>query len=178
MTTAADLAALTRAVAADLTNPGSVARTFIRLRERAVSDGSLVYCAPAKPPAKEWRALKRNLLNLHLAVEGEWCPGAAGEGHPHPAQGPWTLDHVVPRSLGGTNAAANLDVVCGPCNNRRMPWALWWFVAAEDFGAHGVAAEADRLRRIHRLGAAVLEPARLEALQGAYDEADNWALVG
>lgn len=30
-----------------------------------------------------------------------------------------TVDHVVPFSAGGANAAANLVIACGPCNTER-----------------------------------------------------------
>lgn len=30
-----------------------------------------------------------------------------------------TLDRLIPKSLGGTNAQANLVLACKPCNNRR-----------------------------------------------------------
>lgn len=32
---------------------------------------------------------------------------------------PLTLDHVIPHSRGGANAAANLITACRPCNDRR-----------------------------------------------------------
>lgn len=30
-----------------------------------------------------------------------------------------TIDHIVPRSRGGTNKRSNLRTLCGPCNNSR-----------------------------------------------------------
>lgn len=35
------------------------------------------------------------------------------------AAGPLTLDHVVPRSLGGSNGPSNFVTACARCNNRR-----------------------------------------------------------
>jgi hypothetical protein len=43
-----------------------------------------------------------------------------------------TLDHIVPRSRGGTNALENLRVLCGECNGKKadkmpseVPPGLW-----------------------------------------------------
>lgn len=43
-----------------------------------------------------------------------------------------TLDHIVPRSRGGTDAQANLRVLCGECNSKKadkmpdeVPEELW-----------------------------------------------------
>jgi 5-methylcytosine-specific restriction endonuclease McrA len=38
-----------------------------------------------------------------------------------------TLDHVLPRALGGTLKRSNLVISCGPCNVRKghsTPWEL------------------------------------------------------
>jgi len=31
----------------------------------------------------------------------------------------WTLEHLIPRSLGGRNGIKNVFRCCGPCNSRR-----------------------------------------------------------
>ena len=41
-----------------------------------------------------------------------WCRG-------HLSEQSATIDHVIPRSLGGTDALANLEMACIPCNTAR-----------------------------------------------------------
>ena len=43
----------------------------------------------------------------------------------------WTVDHVVPRRDGGTNAAANLLTSCFYCNSRRGATPIHRFVGRE-----------------------------------------------
>ena len=42
-----------------------------------------------------------------------------------------TVDHIVPRRWGGTNARANLLTACHPCNSRRRDMPLARFVGTE-----------------------------------------------
>jgi 5-methylcytosine-specific restriction endonuclease McrA len=35
------------------------------------------------------------------------------------AHGNLQFDHIVPRSLGGSGIAANVELLCGNCNNRK-----------------------------------------------------------
>ncbi len=43
-----------------------------------------------------------------------------------------TLDHVVPRSQGGTNANNNLVLSCGKCNRKKNNMLLTQFMKAYD----------------------------------------------
>lgn len=38
-----------------------------------------------------------------------------------------TIDHIVPRSEGGTRALVNVAVACASCNNRRRSRDFWEF---------------------------------------------------
>ena len=40
-----------------------------------------------------------------------------------------TLDHIIPRALGGTNAQTNLIACCRDCNNRKGMSPYWAFKA-------------------------------------------------
>ena len=40
------------------------------------------------------------------------------------AEGPMHLDHIIPRSQGGPDTAANLIVACASCNSRRQDMSL------------------------------------------------------
>lgn len=33
-----------------------------------------------------------------------------------------TIDHIHPKSMGGTNALSNLQLLCYPCNKKRDMW--------------------------------------------------------
>ena len=40
-----------------------------------------------------------------------------------------TVDHIIPRSRGGTSAKSNLQILCVDCNGLKadnMPWEMWW----------------------------------------------------
>lgn len=47
-----------------------------------------------------------------------------------------TVDHVLPKSLGGGNESANLVTACEPCNNNKSDSTEWFegCVAEEAFG--------------------------------------------
>lgn len=43
----------------------------------------------------------------------------------------WTIDHILPRSQGGTNARSNLVTCCFDCNSRRRATPIHKFVGRE-----------------------------------------------
>ena len=43
----------------------------------------------------------------------------------------WTIDHIVPRCRGGSNARANLITACHGCNSRRRQTPIGRFVGTE-----------------------------------------------
>ena len=60
-----------------------------------------------------------------------------------------TLDHVIPHSLGGGNAASNLVTCCARCNSRRQDTRLTvWLrrLADEGFDATEIARRIRRYR--------------------------------
>jgi 5-methylcytosine-specific restriction endonuclease McrA len=50
-----------------------------------------------------------------LARDGYTCQYCGAQ----PGKGALTIDHVVPRSRGGTKSWENLVTACGPCNRRK-----------------------------------------------------------
>lgn len=51
-----------------------------------------------------WRALRRIVLER----DGHRCKYCGGHAD--------TVDHIIPKALGGTDALDNLTAACGPCN--------------------------------------------------------------
>lgn len=46
--------------------------------------------------------------------------GGGGYGYPTPIEGVYlSIDHIVPRSKGGTSERSNLRVLCTPCNTKK-----------------------------------------------------------
>lgn len=81
-----------------------------------------------------------------------------------------TLDHLVPRSRGGSNSARNLVAACAPCNEQRgnRPITEWLLLVSVDVVAHAVrvvlGAVGHRQRPLHRaLRERVAEIGRLRA---------------
>jgi hypothetical protein len=72
---------------------------------------------PANKHGHHWiRNDKRKRIHERDGWRCAWCfADLRGDG----AQGVRTLDHVVPRSRGGDNAASNLVTACGGCNLER-----------------------------------------------------------
>lgn len=60
------------------------------------------------------------LRQAHLALYGRTCPGWEKR-KPHKLQDSdeLTIDHIKPRSEGGTNKRDNLTVMCARCNHAR-----------------------------------------------------------
>lgn len=54
--------------------------------------------------ATEWRQIQARYGHLCLACSSD---------------GPLTIDHVIPVSRGGSNTAANVQPLCGPCNSAK-----------------------------------------------------------
>jgi 5-methylcytosine-specific restriction endonuclease McrA len=54
--------------------------------------------------ADEWRQIQAQYGHLCLACGSD---------------GPLTIDHIVPVSRGGSNTAANVQPLCGPCNSAK-----------------------------------------------------------
>lgn len=62
------------------------------------------------------RRKRRRIITRLVARDGGYCwmckrPLVGGDG--------MTIDHVIPRSRGGTNWIGNLRLACGPCNRHR-----------------------------------------------------------
>lgn len=69
---------------------------------------------PPPPESKRHRIYERDGWRC---IECEWKPGtppAKGEPRRH-----LTLDHVIPRSKGGTGAMSNLVTLCNVCNREK-----------------------------------------------------------
>jgi 5-methylcytosine-specific restriction endonuclease McrA len=82
--------------------------------------------------------MNRRAVRLRLVSEHPFCRYC---GRPVAIETS-SLDHVVPRSRGGTNAPSNLALVCRNCNTRKsdllpreiMAWARAVLAAADASG--------------------------------------------
>jgi 5-methylcytosine-specific restriction protein A len=63
-----------------------------------------------------WRGLARQLVTEHVASYGSVCPGHSVPAHPSTDL---TVDHIIPKSQGGSNERSNLMVLCRGCNARK-----------------------------------------------------------
>ena len=76
----------------------------------------------AGTPSKKMTGLHAGLRNRLVAyLRRDPCAYCGGEAD--------TLDHIVPRSAGGTNHWANLTSACGSCNTRKHDRSLLMFMA-------------------------------------------------
>lgn len=63
-----------------------------------------------------WRKVARVVMDKHLSTYGHYCPGFEVPAH---AASDLTVDHIQPRSLGGSDQPDNLRVLCRGCNSRK-----------------------------------------------------------
>lgn len=68
----------------------------------------------ARGSTRSWRRLRALVLDR----DGGRCQVPTAQGQPCQASASH-VDHIVPRSRGGTDALANLRAACPPCNLRR-----------------------------------------------------------
>lgn len=93
--------------------------------KRAAQNRRAVAQAPQKGERPSWWS-KNYPRRLHLAMrDGEvchWCGAALNikiKSHKEASPPRATLDHVIPRSAGGSNDLGNLVLSCAPCNEAR-----------------------------------------------------------
>src|SRR5712664_2339529 len=63
-----------------------------------------------------WARLAKQLVAEHYNNIGAVCPGHGMPAHP---SHDLTVDHIMPKSAGGTNDRTNLMVLCRGCNTRK-----------------------------------------------------------
>lgn len=70
-------------------------------------------------PGKAGSKKRRNLENKRRRVyerDGHRCVEC---GRPESEENPLTIDHIIPRSRGGTDAETNLQTMCFRCNQEK-----------------------------------------------------------
>jgi 5-methylcytosine-specific restriction endonuclease McrA len=61
-------------------------------------------------------SLQKKRYKLYFEMGHMWCAGDCGRRIPYDQM---TIDHIIPKSKGGTDRWPNLQLMCGPCNNRK-----------------------------------------------------------
>jgi 5-methylcytosine-specific restriction endonuclease McrA len=92
--------------------------------------------SPSQPVGRWIRPAKRLALYLRDDFSCAYC----GQSLRGAAPADVTLDHLLPRSAGGTNDATNLITACRSCNSSRQdkPWV--------DFAPGGARDRIEQLR--------------------------------
>ena len=112
---------------------------------------------PNQDQARRARALARKAYDRSRLAEVQrgrccWClcEMRGEQGYKNSA----TIEHITPRSCGGTDHISNLAVACGQCNNRRgsIPWeeflqAVEMSRPIPETGSYKWMAEARKMRR-------------------------------
>ena len=63
---------------------------------------------------RHWRKIRAWVL-----AEERVCPGYPPGTHGAQRVRTNSVDHITPKSVGGTDARSNLRGLCGPCNSRK-----------------------------------------------------------
>lgn len=115
----------------------------------------------AQPQGRWIRVEKRLSIYLRDSFRCLYC----GTDLRHAAPADITLDHLLPRSAGGSNDATNLVTACRSCNSSRgdRPWV--------DYATGGARDRIEQLRReplnIKLAKALIQDRAGDDALEGA-----------
>lgn len=72
--------------------------------------------ATARGYGSAWQRTRAAVLAEHQRAWPGLCPGWQRPAHP---SDDLTVDHVIPKALGGTDARENLQVLCRPCNSAK-----------------------------------------------------------